>query len=205
MERLGTDSGEYEILQEAAREARAVDGISIEIGLREGGASQMMIEALTDPAIGARVHVAVDPYGGLPYEWQQDAIAGWVYDDRMRDVALSKLHNMVSGGKNNVNFIFFNLTDDQFFNRFGDGVPVYHSGEEQIMTVYSIAHLDAVHSVEAITAQIEFFDPRMVPGSLIVIDDITDFYDTDAVEKVLFDKGFTIFKKGTKKGAYIKG
>lgn len=204
MERLGTDSGEYDILVEAAHQARAIDGISIEIGLREGGGSQFMIEALNDPVIGPRTHVAVDPYGSLPYEWKQGQIASWTYDNRMRDEAVSKLFAMVS--KTNVNFLFINLTDDQFFKRYADGIPLYNTDAfEKIVNVYSIAHLDAVHSVEALSAQIEFFDTRMVAGSLIVIDDIKDFYDTDIVENLLFSKGWKIFKKGSKKGAYIKG
>jgi hypothetical protein len=203
MERLGTDSGEYDILADAAWESRKVDGLSIEFGLREGGGSQHMIEALLDPAVGPRTHIAVDPYGGLPYEWKQDQIAGWTYDDRMRNDAVSKLLGMTAKG--NVNFLFFNLTDEQFFDRFSDGVPVYQTGEERVISTYAIAHLDAVHSVEAISAQIEWLDPRMVAGSIIVIDDILDFYDTDEVEALLFEKGYTIFKKGTKKGAYVKG
>lgn len=202
MQRLGTDSGDYEILGRAAAHVRNRPGLSIEVGLREGGGSQYMVEQLFDSTLPHKLHVAVDPYGSLPYEWKQDQIAGWVYDNRMRNEALIGLYTLTL--KSKVNFQFFNMTDAMFFSRFWDGVPVFEDGRTEVLNEYDIAHLDAVHSYEAIAAQVDFFAPRMTEGAIIVVDDITDFYDTDRVESHLGDSGFEVWEKGTKKGAYIK-
>ena len=202
MIRLGTDSGEYDLLSRAAASVMNMDGLSIEIGLREGGGSQYMIEQLFESTMPDKIHVAIDPYGSLPYEWQEGKIAGWIYDDRMRNQALSSLYGLTSG--TNVNFIFFNLTDDQFFKRFSDGIPVFTKGKEVLINEYSLVHLDAVHSVAAINKQVDFFAPRMKQNAIVVIDDITEYYDTSKVEENLFKHGFKVFEKGTKKGAYVK-
>ena len=69
---LPSDSAEYEILYEAARAIRGVPGLTCEIGLREGGGTEMILRGLRDsrpvPGDEARWHVAVDTYGSLPYE-----------------------------------------------------------------------------------------------------------------------------------------
>lgn len=202
MNRLGTDSGEYHILENAARAVKDMPGISVEFGLREGGGSQYMIEAAMDTTLPQKVHLAVDPYGSLPYEWKQGKVAGWVYDDRMRNNALIGLYGMTIGSS--VNFVFMCMTDDQYFLRFSDGLPTFVKGKEEILTDYCIAHLDAVHTLEAIVKQVDFLAPRMKPSAIIVIDDIKDFYDTETVENHLASLGFKVLEKGTKKGSYVK-
>ena len=196
--RLGTDSGEYEILAEAAALADKHEGLSIELGLREGGGTQYMIEQYTKP----KTHIAIDPYGSLPYEWMDGVIANWVYDNSMRNEALAALYQKTV--RSPVNFLFFNLTDQQFFDRFSTGVPIFENGSERLETVYSIVHFDAVHAVRVILNEIDFFLPRTSEGSIFVFDDVEGFYDHSQIEKKMLENGWRVLKKGSKKASYIR-
>lgn len=199
---LGTDSGEYEILRRAAEAVRDLDGLSIELGLREGGGSQHMVEPLMDTSLKSRVHIAIDPYGSLPYEWKEGEVAPWVYDNTMRNNALINLYKMTH--KTKVNFLFFCMLDNQFFDRFKDGVPVFYAAEEKLLNEYVLVHFDAVHSFSVVQEEVEFFLPRTIPGSIFVFDDINGFYDHESIEKLLFAQGWSIKEKGLKKASYVK-
>jgi hypothetical protein len=198
---LGTDSSEYEILSRAAAQVINHDGLSVELGIREGGGSHYMIEQFFNSSTD-KTHIGIDPYGSLPYEWKQNEIAGWVYDNTMRHNAIMNLLKITH--KTNVNFIFFNFTDDIFFSKFADGVPIYIKGKEEIVNNYSIVHFDAIHSVEAITKEVNFFIPRTTKGSMFVFDDIVDFYDHSKIEEIILNAGFEVFEKGNKKASYKK-
>lgn len=199
---LGTDSGEYEILRRAAEKVRDLDGISIELGLREGGGSQHMVEPLMDSSLKSRVHIAIDPYGSLPYEWKEGEIAGWVYDNTMRNNAVMNLYKLTH--KTKINFLFFCMLDTQFFKAFGDGVPVFYAAEQLLLKDYILVHFDAVHSLSVVMQEVEFFLSRTVTGSVFVFDDVVGFYDHSKVEEILFSNGWSILEKGQKKASYIK-
>ena len=53
---FGTDSQEYDILIEAASQAKNVPGAAIEIGTRRGGSAKMIMDSMRDGKIG-RAHV----------------------------------------------------------------------------------------------------------------------------------------------------
>ena len=56
---------DYQVLVNAIKEIpSSVDGMSCEIGLRKGGATGHVINALKDRS-GTKVHVAVDPFGDI--------------------------------------------------------------------------------------------------------------------------------------------
>lgn len=196
--RLGTDSDEYEILGRAAAAIDGVSGLCIELGLREGGGSQWMIENYKS----RRTHIAIDPFGSLPYEWQQDTIAPWVYDNTMRNRAIADLMNLTNGSS--TNFIFFNMTDAEYFKRFADGVPVFLGGKSYLEVQYALVHFDAVHSIEAIENQIDFFNDRVAQKARFVFDDVVGFYDHDRVQRKLQSLGWTAVEIGQKKASYVK-
>lgn len=196
LEILGKDSGEYHILVNAAKETAAVKGFSIEVGLREGGGSQCMMSQYDGHH---KTHIALDPYGSLPYFWKEGQLASWIYDNSMRNKTVAALYSQTIG--TNINFLFVNLTDVDYFSRFGDGVPIYTEGYEEKMNLYSCVHLDAEHTVSALSRQIDFFGSRTSNKGMIVIDDVT-FFDIGLIETQLFSHGFKVFDKGSVKGAY---
>lgn len=201
MSYLGTDSGDYvEILAAAAMsvDMAKVPGLSVEVGLREGGGTHHMIVQYNHP----RTHIAIDPYGSLPYEWQENTIAPWVYDNEMRNNAVAALFQLTNG--TNVNFVFLNMMDSDYFELFAKGYPLFVDGKRVVENRYAIVHLDAIHALHAIERQVEFFAPRISPNGMLVFDDIEGFYNHAHIEQIVLEKGFVRHAIGTKKASYRK-
>jgi hypothetical protein len=198
--RLGTDSGDYHVLLNAAKQVSWTPGIILELGVREGGGLQWMIDGLISTDNKNRVVVGLDPYGDLPYEWQEGAIAGWTYSNEMKNRAIAGLHSYVMDKP--VNLVMMNLTDTEYFTRFADGLPVYMNGKAEIINQYALVHFDGPHNLKDIDNEMEFFFTRTPIDGIWVFDDVTGFYDHDAVEKRLFNTGFEVIEKTAKKASY---
>jgi hypothetical protein len=78
-----------------------------------------------------------------------------------------------------MHLIALTLTDDDFFNLFDNGIPVYQ-GNRMVYNDYAFAFLDGPHDTKSILRQVEFLAPRMPKGGNIVIDNI-DFFDLDYI------------------------
>ena len=63
---LPVDGTEYDILYEASKNIIGVPGFTCEIGLREGGGSEAIMQGSLD-AKDKRIHIAIDPFGDIPY------------------------------------------------------------------------------------------------------------------------------------------
>ena len=61
---MNTDSGEYNILINAVEKIRNVDGMTCEIGVREGGSSKIILDTLKNTNQN-KVHIAIDPFGNI--------------------------------------------------------------------------------------------------------------------------------------------
>ena len=125
---LPTDSLNYEVLTEAVERTSEVSGATCEIGLRRGGGSKFIIDALArlkGSAAGSqnrRSHVAVDPYGNIPYLQTDAHPVRLDYTNGMRNECLMNMY--LYAAEKNVDFYFMNMTDAQFFRRFSDGIPM---------------------------------------------------------------------------------
>ncbi len=181
---LATDSLDYEILREAAR--RSPGGIDfpwIEVGTREGGSAEMLLE-LAPPQTTL---VSVDPYGGIPYyAWATNQATGkeewcWVpgiaeqvgYTSEMRVRATTELLGIAE--KLEQNFLPLPMTDEDFMDCFESGVPVYWRGHRYLRNTYGLVFLDGPHSQEAQALELEFFIPRLAARGCLVVDD--HFYE----------------------------
>lgn len=175
-----------------------VPGLTCEIGLRRGGGTKHIIDAL---AIHAphKTHVAIDPYGHIPYEHKEGQVVQLDYTNEMRDECLSNLYQYTRLKR--VPFIFFNLEDTEFFKRYADGVPVYNV-EKRVYNEYSFVHFDGPHAVEPLKEEIMFFLGRIQPGACWVFDDVVGYYDHDVIEAMLFSNSFRLIDKTHHKALY---
>lgn len=196
---LETDSGDYHLITKGIELCKDVQGMTCEIGLRRGGGTKYILDALG--VHGTKVHIAVDPYGNIEYEHKEGEKVRLDYTNEMRDECLANLYAYTQQLR--IPFIFFNLEDTEFFKRFGDGVPVYHL-EKAIHNTYSFVHLDGPHAIEPLKTEIDFFLPRTPIGGVWCFDDIKRYYDHDVIEKILFKEGFVEIEKGDHKGLYQK-
>jgi hypothetical protein len=218
---FGTDSQEYEILIEAAAQAKNVPGAAMEIGTRRGGSAKMIMDALRD-GIQNRPMFCIDPYGNIEIDCTNlnmtmhnpdRAIEGdkmskeltspqrFDYDNNMRNRIIPSLYYY--GYANGFDFSFFCLEDTEFFNRFGDGVPTYNN-QKKIVNEYAFVFFDGPHDNKCLELETEFFTPRAVVGSVFVFDDIWMYDHDEVVEKRLFAAGFEKISKGNIKASYKK-
>lgn len=174
--------------------------MTCEIGLREGGGTRHIIDALL--ASGQqRVHVAVDPYGDIDYQISEKQRGHVDYTNKMRNRCLRNLYAYLAERNDCVDVLVFILEDTEFFQRYADGVPVYRRAK-QLLTRYALVHFDGPHALAPLLGEVEFFAPRLVPGGYFVFDDIQGYYDHDAVEGWLSSRGFELREKGFRKASY---
>lgn len=194
---LSKDGKEYEVLTNAVKHV-SCEGLSLEIGLRRGGGS---IEIMKNLPTKQKIHIAVDPYGHLPYENHDNREAKKMdYTNKMRNNSLSLLYS--KSEELGVNFIFFNLSDDDYFESFSGGVPVYDD-KRTLMSNYAFVHFDGPHTKEIVLKEFLWINGRTSKGSVIVFDDI-NHYDHDSVEKEILSRGWSILEKKKVKAAYKK-
>lgn len=197
---LEGDSSEYGILYDAAQRIKGVPGFTIEIGLRRGGGTEVIVQAFLDNQ-DRRIHVAIDPYGDLPLpvdKWGGPTPLD--YSNAMKAQSLPRIFQWCAD--RGVEFLFFNMEDIEFFKRFSDGVPVY-SAEKTLRNEYALVFFDGPHAVDAIRKEVEFFIERSPLGAIWVFDDIR-LYDHRQIDQWLAARGFESVKRGTFKQSYRK-
>lgn len=195
---LPGDSANYEVLREAAMHSRDVPGLACEIGLRRGGGSKVIIDAI---AGSGKTLIAIDPYGNIEYRPNDFQTMRLDYTNAMRDEALVNMYNYCR--YKNINFYFYNMEDTEFFNRFADGVPIYNEYKE-IVNEYSLVHFDGPHDVESLKIETSFFALRTPVGGTWCFDDIHDYNHGLIEEECILPNGFDILMKEGRKAAYVK-
>ena len=192
---LEVDSMEYDILERAVLAVDLIEGMSCEIGVREGGSSQIIMKTGRK-----RVHIGIDPYGHIEYRHGEIYASRSDYTNAMRNRAISKLYAWCAHTGND--FLFFCLEDTEFFTRFADGVPVYES-EKKVLNQYALVFFDGPHTSRDVIREVEFFASRTPVGGVFVFDDIHTYAHAE-VDNVLRTKGFQALEQGFCKMSYIK-
>lgn len=219
-----TDSQEYEILFNAARSIKGVEGAVVEIGTRRGGSAKIIIDALASQNDTNRSMFCIDPYGNIdleitninasihypgkysvdgdPMSKETSFPTKFDYTNDMRNRVIPSLYYYAY--QRGLNFTFFCLEDYEFFNRYSDGVPVY-SEVKEIENKYAFWFLDGPHTNEAVDLECSFFVPRSPIGAVSVFDDCWMMSHDEIVEqKWLFPNGWEILEKGAIKSSYKK-
>ena len=198
---INTDSYEYNILENAARAVKGIPGCTVEIGLRAGGGTAYIMRALIKNGDFGRNHIAIDPYGNIPYESHDGVVERLDYTNTMKNVAMMDLYEYVKDFP--INFIFMPFTDTFFMETFKNGVEIY-SETTNIVNEYALVHFDGPHSYAALQKEVEFFATRAPSGAQFVFDDIS-YYDHNKLEtESIFSANFTLVEKGKTKARYIK-
>ncbi len=198
---LPADSANYEVLAEGVQKAAAVEGLTCEIGLRRGGGSKVIIDALvaTNQHL-TKPHIAIDPYGNIAYQETDQRTLKLDYTNDMRDECLMNMYLYCRARK--VHFCFWNMEDTEFFKRFADGVPIYNESKRVINT-YSFVHFDGPHAIAPVQVEIAFFHERTKPGAIFVFDDVNN-YDHGAIDRTLKSMGWDLYRTSERKWAYSR-
>ncbi len=198
---LECDSEDYDVITRAIQAIPgSKEGMTCEIGLRRGGGTKYIIDALAGHSLPCKVHIAIDPYGNLVYQAKEGMSRRSDYTNEMRNQSIGSIYSYAM--KRGVNFVFINLEDTEFFRRYADGVPVYDE-HKHILSEYVFAHFDGPHWVEPLKAEFLWFDARMTPGATIVFDDI-HVYDHSRLEQCIFSHGWKLIEVKPRKASYQK-
>lgn len=198
MIQLPGDSEDYHLLTKGIELSQYVEGATVEIGLRRGGGTKHIIDALAIYS-HLKTHIAIDPYGNIEYEHKEGEIVRLDYTNQMKYDCLKNLYAYAA--EKFIDFQFFNLEDTEFFKRYADGIPTYNQ-VKTIQDKYSFAHLDGPHCHAALIDEIGFFINRMDKGACVCCDDVTGYYDHDKIEQHLFELGFDLIEKTKRKALY---
>lgn len=201
---LQGDSRDYDIITRAIeRIPNNSVGMTCEIGLREGAGTGFIMDALSKKPFSLKVHIAIDPFGNLIYA-HKDGInirpKQHPYTNAMRDKSIGLIY--LYAARTKVNFIFINLDDREFFNRYADGVPVYID-EKFLLSKYVFVHFDGPHQTPLVSNEFLWFNERMSKGATIVFDDVSH-YDHDFIEKQVLSSNWKILEKTKRKISYQK-
>ena len=196
---LPTDSANYDVLTRGVIRASNVPGLTCEIGLRRGGGTKAIVDAIVESG-AKKTHIAIDPYGNIEYVDSDTRVLRGGYTNAMRDECLVNLYLYCR--RNEISFYFFNLEDSEFFRRYADGVPTYEH-EKRIVNEYSFVHFDGPHSAAAVAAEVEFFHTRARPGAVFVFDDV-NVYDHRKVDDLLEERDWELYETSERKWAYYK-
>ena len=185
---IGGDSKEYEILIEACESLTSDNLFTVEIGVRQGLGSKLILEYLKNKK---HWHIGIDPYGNISYQhFDNKPSIVCNYTNSMKVDLLRDL--------NYENFTLYQLGDDEFMKSFYDGVPIYREKKE-IINTYDLVHFDGPHKTVDVIKEAIFFGERSKPGSVFIFDDYP-YYDMDAVLKIIVNEyGFQLLKQGKSK------
>lgn len=197
---MNTDSREYHILQHAVEHVSMVEGFTCEIGVREGGGTQMILEALRH-SLQNKIHVAIDPFGNIEYEHWETKKERLDYTNQMKNRMLAQLYTYCS--EHNQEVLFFPLEDSDFFKRYADGIPIYNEYKQRVNT-YAMVFFDGPHTTSLVQSEFDFFREKMPPGGTMVFDDIDQYPHMERLDMYIQSHGFRILEQGECKISYIK-
>jgi cephalosporin hydroxylase len=197
---MNVDSCEYDILEEAVRSTKHINGLTCEIGVREGGSTKIILDILKETNQN-KVHIAIDPFGNIEYNFKNDQVVKFDYTNKMKNRMLSNLYSYCN--EHNMECLFFPLEDVEFFEKYKHGVPIYNE-TKQIINIYSMVFLDGPHSLNSVKTEFDFFKFRISKGGFIVFDDIDKYPHMNILDEYIISNGFKMVAKGTYKISYIK-
>jgi len=172
------DSIEYELLEKLCSLIMSDSPFTCEIGVRLGKGSKTILESLKHKD---HYHIGIDPYGDLDYqhfdndsEWEHNSGKSPTYPNSMRTTVLQNLHFD--------NFTLYQMSDDDFMNRFYNGVPIYKK-ERIVRNDYDLVFLDGPHKTIDVLKELIFFGERLNHKGFIILDDFKT-YKSDLLVKV---------------------
>lgn len=202
---LGIDSSDYDILREAAAQMPLGPYLAVEIGIREGGSSSMIMQAIaqrTEIEKDEILFIGVDRYGGLAQQHSETQSMVLDYTNAMRNRAIPSLYQIAE--HLNVNFAFYNMDDDDFMDILDTfGISVFQKGQKKIYTEVAFCHFDGPHHSEMVLNEVIGIEPTTVPGAVFVFDDIP-LFDMKPTLEYLAPLGWTELRRGTNKLSMVK-
>lgn len=197
---MNTDSREYHILMNAVVKIKNIHGLTCEIGVREGGATHLILKTLHSTN-QSKIHIAIDPFGNIDYEHWENKKEKLDYTNNMKNNMLKNLYTYCS--ETNMECLFFPLEDTEFFDKYKDGVPIYNE-YKKIINEYALVFLDGPHTSSIVKNEFDFFNNKIPIGGIIIFDDIDQYPHMENLDEYILKNNFKRLEKGVCKISYIK-
>ena len=197
---MNSDSREYHILLNAVEMVMDVDGLTCEIGVREGGGTKLIMETLLKTN-QSKIHIAIDPFGNIEYEHWETKKERLDYTNTMKNRMLANLYGLCH--ETGMECLFFPLEDTEFFKRYCDGIPIYDECK-RIVNKYALVFLDGPHTTQLVRDEFDFFNTRIPTGGVIVFDDVDQYPHMTQLDGYIRSNGFEMLEQGECKISYIK-
>lgn len=197
---MNTDSREYYILKNAVNQIQHIDGLTCEIGVREGGSTQIILDELLSTKQN-KIHIAIDPFGNIDYAHWENKTEKLDYTNKMKNNMLKNLYSYCAD--NNMEVIFFPLEDTEFFEKFSNGIPIYNENKS-IINSYALVFLDGPHTTKHVKNEFDFFKNKIPIGGMIIFDDIDQYPHMDNLDPYIQSNNFNLVEKGDCKISYMK-
>jgi hypothetical protein len=193
------DSHEYEVFEEAIKKLTNPIGATVEIGVRRGMGSKMIIDSFRKHHPNVKLnHLGIDPYGNIEYNpTEQHKNIRLDYTNDMKKDA------MLDFTKDYPEFHLVCLEDIEFFDRYSDGYPIYDQ-YKIMLSKYDVVHFDGPHDVASVLNEINFFHKRRAKECIFVFDDVQS-YPHDKVDVYLKHilQGYELIHSGNRKAVYL--
>lgn len=197
---MNVDSCEYHILENAVKLVKDVDGLTCEIGVREGGSTQIILDIMKSTN-QKKVHIAIDPFGNIEYEHWETKKERLDYTNAMKNRMLKNLYSYCCD--NEMEVLFFPMEDTEFFEKFRNGVPVYND-YKQIINQYALVFFDGPHTTDLVRKEFDFFSDKIPVGGVLVFDDIGQYPHMEFLDEYIQSNQFKIIEQGSYKISYVK-
>ena len=168
---IGGDSIEYELLEKCCKLIKNENPFTCEIGVRLGMGSEVILQSLKNKN---HWHIGIDPYGDIDYE-HFDKDSKIKHLDGKSPTYSNNMKLQLVQSLNHNNYSLFQMSDDDFMNRFYDGVPVYNEGKKTIYKQYDLVFLDGPHKTIDLLKELIFFGERLAKDGFIILDDYESF------------------------------
>lgn len=191
---LPFDSDHYDMLYRAAQAIKDVPGVTLEIGLRRGGGTETIVRGCLDNG-DPRVHMAIDPYGHLPYPAGAEFWQHFDYDNDMRMQTMAAVYPWCK--ERHVTLVFWPMTDAEFFRAFPDGPPFYDNDQERRVTEFALVHFDGPHSWQTVRREVDYFAKFAPLGAQWVFDDTEWYPHMEFLDPEIWLAGFDEIERTT--------
>lgn len=148
-----------------------------------------------------QLNIKWDPEWGDPTSKTNVIPSQWNFSDELRDQVVPIVHNYATS--KGMNFKFFNMTTDEFYDKFNDGISYPIDGNIVKKNTYKFILVDRDVTEEYAITATNFFKDKIVSGGIIVYDEST-LYKFDNVHTLLVNNNFSLIESGDFKTVYKK-
>lgn len=186
-------STDYQILTNAVEQIQSIDGLTCEIGTREGCGTKFILDTLI-ATNQHKVHISIDPFGDILYKHWENQVIRADYTNQTQSRMLENLYAYCK--EYHIECLYVPLEDNEFFERYSNGVPIYDQ-EKTVVTQYALVFFDG----PLIRSEFDFFKDKIPVGGYLVFDE----YDhMSTLDPYIRQNHFNVFEQAGQMISYVK-